>query len=42
MDLRRLSLTYVVTYLTVGGAGFLLAPDLATDLLLSDTEYEDI
>ncbi len=42
MDLRKLSLTYVVIYLALGGAGFLLAPGLARDLLLSNREYEDV
>ena len=42
MDFRRLSLTYVVTYLTIGGAGFLIAPELARDLLLSNRDYENV
>lgn len=42
MDLRRLSLTYVVIYLTLGGTGFLLAPGLAQDLLLSNRDYEAV
>ncbi|MDH3606752.1 MAG: hypothetical protein OER12_07135 [Acidimicrobiia bacterium] len=39
---RRLTLTYVVTYLTVGGVGLLVFPRLARDLLLSNAEYEDV
>lgn len=42
MITRKLSLTYVVTYLTVGGLGFLVFPRLARDLLLSDSDYEDV
>ncbi len=39
---RKWSLTYVVTYLSVGGLGFLVFPRLARDLLLSDSDYEDV
>ncbi len=39
---QRMTLTYVVTYLTVGGLGFLVFPRLARDLLLSNAEYEDV
>ena len=42
MDFRRLSLSYVVTYLAVGGAGFLLAPDFTRELLLSNGSYDDV
>ncbi len=42
MDLRRLTLSYVVIYLAIGGAGFLLAPGLARDLLLSNRDYDDV
>lgn len=42
MDIRKWSLTYVVAYLTVGGAGFLIAPGLARDLLFSNEEYDDV
>ena len=42
MDFRRVSLTYVVVYLAVGGAGFLLAPDLARQLLLSNQDYDTV
>jgi hypothetical protein len=33
---------YLATYLTVGGAGLLVAPDLALRLLLSDGVYGDV
>ena len=39
---RRLTLTYVVSYLTVGGLGLLVFPRLARDLLLSNADYEDV
>ncbi len=39
---QRMTLTYVVTYLTVGGLGLLVFPRLARDLLLSNAEYEDV
>ena len=42
MITRKLTLTYVVTYLTVGGLGFLVFPRLARDLLLSDSDYQDV
>lgn len=42
MDFRRLSLTYVVSYLAIGGLGFLFVPDIARGLLLSNTEYDDV
>ncbi len=42
MDFRRLSLSYVVTYLAIGGAGFLLAPDLTRELMLSNQTYDDV
>lgn len=42
MNIRKLTLTYVVTYLTVGGVGLLVFPRLARDLLLSDSDYEDV
>ncbi len=42
MDFRRLTLGYVVTYLAIGGAGFLVAPDLTRELLLSNESYEDV
>lgn len=42
MDFRRLSLSYVVTYLAIGGAGFLLAPDFTRELLLSNGSYDDV
>jgi uncharacterized protein YjeT (DUF2065 family) len=41
MALMKLTLTYLATYLAVGGAGLAFAPDLALDLLLSTSEYED-
>lgn len=39
MDLRRLTLAYVVTYLVVGGSGFVLAPELTLDLFQSNGGY---
>ena len=39
---RRTTLTYVVTYLTIGGLGFLVFPRLARDLMLSDGDYDDV
>ena len=39
MDLRRATLAYVVAYLTVGGSGFLLAPELTLDLFQSNGDY---
>ncbi len=39
-DFRKWSLTYVVAYLTVGGLGFALAPDLTFDIFLSNGEYD--
>lgn len=40
--MKRLTLVYLVSYLAVGGAGFLFAPDFALSLLLSDGEYGDV
>lgn len=37
--LQRLTLMYLTTYLLVGGAGLLAAPDTALRLLLSNGDY---
>lgn len=42
MDLRRLTLTYLVTYLAVGGLGFSFAPEFTMDLFQSDGDYGDV
>ena len=40
--MKRLTMVYLAGYLTVGGAGLLVAPDLALRLLLSDGGYGDV
>ena len=40
--MRRLTLIYLAAYLLTGGFGFLVAPDLALRLLLSNGAYGDI
>ena len=40
--MQRLTLTYVATYLLLGGLGLLSAPDLTLRLLLSNGAYGDI
>lgn len=40
--MKRLTLIYLTGYLAVGGLGFLLVPDLALTLLLSNGEYGDV
>ena len=40
--MQRLTLTYVATYLLLGGLGLLAAPDLTLRLLLSNGAYGDI
>ena len=42
MSLTRLSLWYVVAYLTVAGLALLVVPDLALSLLLSNGHYGDV
>jgi hypothetical protein len=42
MRLTRLSLYYVVSYLTVAGLALLLVPNFALTLLLSNGSYGDI
>jgi uncharacterized protein YjeT (DUF2065 family) len=42
VEFRRLSLTYVVAYLGIGGTGFLVAPEVTRQLLLSNQDYEDV
>lgn len=39
MDLRRATLTYLFSYLLVGGVGFTLAPELTMDLFQSNGDY---
>jgi hypothetical protein len=39
---QRLTLIYLATYLLIGGCSFLVAPDLALRLLLSNGAYGDI
>jgi hypothetical protein len=40
--MQRLTLSYLAAYLLIGGFGFLIAPDLALRLLLSNGAYDDI
>jgi uncharacterized protein YjeT (DUF2065 family) len=40
--MQRLTLMYLASYLLIGGAGFLLAPDLALRLLRSNGAYGDV
>ncbi len=40
--MQRLTLSYLAGYLLVGGPGFLVAPDVALRLLLSNGAYGDI
>src|SRR5439155_1449654 len=40
--MQRLTLSYLAGYLLVGGLGFLVAPDVALRLLLSNGAYGDI
>jgi uncharacterized protein YjeT (DUF2065 family) len=40
--MQRLTLSYLVAYLIVGGLGFLVAPALALRLLLSNGTYDDV
>jgi uncharacterized protein YjeT (DUF2065 family) len=40
MNKTRLSFYYVASYLLIGGIGLLLAPRLATTLLLSNANYD--
>jgi hypothetical protein len=42
MRLTRLSLYYVVSYLTVAGLALLIVPSFALSLLLSNGDYGDI
>ena len=42
MNLTRLSLFYLATYLPIAGVALLFAPDIATKLLLSNQTYDDI
>jgi uncharacterized protein YjeT (DUF2065 family) len=42
VNLKKLTLTYLATYLIGGGIGLALAPDFALDLLQSDQEYGDV
>lgn len=40
--MQRLTLIYLCSYLSFGGAGMMLAPDLALRLLFSNGDYGDI
>lgn len=42
MDGRRATLTYLVAYLIVGGAGFALFPDVVLRLFRSTGQYGDV
>ena len=42
MNLKRISLTYVVTYLMIGGLGLAMIPDLLLKLFQSNQDYGDI
>jgi len=42
MNLKRISLTYVVTYLMIGGFGLAVVPDLFLKLFQSNQDYGDI
>ena len=42
MNLTRLSLYYLATYLPVAGLALLFVPDFATKLLLSNHTYDDV
>jgi len=42
MKLTRYSLTYLATYLTLGGLGFLFIPTQFSKLLLSNVTYQEI
>ncbi len=39
---QRWSLSYVVTYLAVGGLGFAIFPRQTRDLFLSNRDYDDV
>lgn len=40
--MKRLTLTYVATYLLIGGIGLALAPSLTLRILLSNGDYGDV
>jgi hypothetical protein len=40
--MKRISLTYVASYLLMGGAGFAFAPALTLRLFFSNGEYGDV
>lgn len=42
MNLKRITLSYVVTYLMIGGLGLSSAPDLFLKLFQSNQDYGDI
>jgi hypothetical protein len=42
MNLTRLSLYYLATYLPIAGLALLFVPDFATKLLLSNRDYDDV
>ncbi len=42
MKAKKITLTYLVTYLAIGGVGFTLFPNQVLDLFLSNGDYGDI
>jgi len=42
MKAKKITLTYLVTYLAIGGLGFTLFPNQVLDLFLSNGDYGDI
>ena len=42
MNLKRVTLSYLTTYLVGGGLGFAVAPDFALDLLQSNQDYGEV
>jgi hypothetical protein len=42
MNLKRISLSYVVIYLMMGGLGLAIVPDLFLELFQSNQDYGDI
>lgn len=42
MDLRKITLSYLVTYLAIGGIGFAILPEQTMDLFQSNGDYGDV